>query len=45
MPWQGFNFENATVINECIVRDDVFTSLHIEEFELEDVILNVEKRN
>ncbi|MFY0624814.1 MAG: DNA-directed RNA polymerase subunit beta [Reichenbachiella sp.] len=35
MPWQGYNFEDAIVISEKVVRDDVFTSLHIEEFELE----------
>ncbi|MFK7900678.1 MAG: DNA-directed RNA polymerase subunit beta, partial [Cyclobacteriaceae bacterium] len=35
MPWQGYNFEDAIVISERVVRDDVYTSLHIEEFELE----------
>ncbi|MFY0653737.1 MAG: DNA-directed RNA polymerase subunit beta [Cyclobacteriaceae bacterium] len=35
MPWQGYNFEDAIVISERVVRDDVFTSLHIEEFDLE----------
>ncbi|MDQ1086447.1 MULTISPECIES: DNA-directed RNA polymerase subunit beta [unclassified Siphonobacter] len=35
MPWQGYNFEDAIVISEKIVRDDVFTSIHIEEFDLE----------
>jgi len=35
MPWQGYNFEDAIVINEKVVRDDIFTSIHIEEFELE----------
>ncbi len=35
MPWQGYNFEDAIVISERVVREDVFTSLHIEEFELE----------
>jgi DNA-directed RNA polymerase subunit beta len=35
MPWKGYNFEDAIVINERIVRDDVFTSIQIEEFELE----------
>ncbi len=33
MPWNGYNFEDAIVISERIVRDDVFTSVHIEEFE------------
>jgi DNA-directed RNA polymerase subunit beta len=35
MPWQGYNFEDAIVISERVVRDDVFTSIHIEEFDLE----------
>jgi DNA-directed RNA polymerase subunit beta len=35
MPWQGYNFEDAIVISERIVRNDIFTSIHIEEFELE----------
>ena len=35
MPWKGYNFEDAIVINEKIVREDLFTSIHIEEFELE----------
>ena len=35
MPWQGYNFEDAIVISENVVKNDVFTSLHIEEFELE----------
>ena len=35
MPWQGYNFEDAIVISEKVVRDDVFTSVHVEEFELE----------
>jgi len=35
MPWQGYNFEDAIVISERVVRDDVYTSLHIEQFELE----------
>ncbi|MGK7395941.1 MAG: DNA-directed RNA polymerase subunit beta [Candidatus Cyclobacteriaceae bacterium M3_2C_046] len=35
MPWQGYNFEDAIVISEKVVRNDVFTSVHIEEFELE----------
>ncbi len=34
MPWQGYNFEDSILISERIVRDDVFTSIHIEEFEL-----------
>jgi len=35
MPWQGYNFEDAIVISEKVVRNDIFTSLHIEEFKLE----------
>jgi len=35
MPWKGYNFEDAIVINEKIVQDDVFTSLHIDEYVLE----------
>jgi len=34
MPWNGYNFEDSIVISERIVRDDVFTSIHIEEFEV-----------
>ncbi len=33
MPWRGYNFEDAIVISERIVQDDVYTSIHIEEFE------------
>ncbi|MBX5438089.1 MAG: DNA-directed RNA polymerase subunit beta [Thermoflavifilum sp.] len=35
MPWKGYNFEDAIVISERVVREDLFTSIHIEEFELE----------
>jgi len=35
MPWRGYNFEDAIVLSERLVADDVFTSLHIEEFELQ----------
>jgi DNA-directed RNA polymerase subunit beta len=35
MPWKGYNFEDAIVLNERIVREDVFTSVHVEEFALE----------
>ena len=34
MPWQGYNFEDSILISERIVRDDVFTSIHIEELEV-----------
>ncbi len=33
MPWNGYNFEDSILISERIVRDDIFTSIHIEEFE------------
>jgi len=35
MPWRGYNFEDAIVISEKLVMDDVYTSIHIEEFSLE----------
>ncbi|HHJ50690.1 MAG TPA: DNA-directed RNA polymerase subunit beta [Phaeodactylibacter sp.] len=35
MPWKGFNFEDAIVISERVVREDIFTSLHIENFDLD----------
>jgi DNA-directed RNA polymerase subunit beta len=35
MTWQGYNFEDAIIINERLIRDDVYTSIHIEEFESE----------
>ena len=35
MPWRGYNFEDAIIISEKLVADDVFTSIHIEEFELQ----------
>ncbi len=35
MPWRGYNFEDAIVINERCVSEDIFTSLHIEEFDLQ----------
>ena len=35
MPWKGYNFEDAIVISDRIVKDDVFTSIHITEFEME----------
>ena len=34
MPWNGYNFEDSILINERIVKDDVFTSIHIEEYEI-----------
>ena len=35
MPWKGYNYEDAIVISERIVKEDIFTSIHIEEFTLE----------
>ncbi|MBI3614952.1 MAG: DNA-directed RNA polymerase subunit beta [Candidatus Omnitrophica bacterium] len=35
MPWRGYNFEDAILISERLVKEDVFTSIHIEEFEIE----------
>ena len=34
MPWQGYNFEDSILVSERIVQDDVYTSIHIEEFEV-----------
>jgi len=35
MPWKGYNFEDAIVISERVVREDMFTSIHIDEYQLE----------
>ncbi|HAB00114.1 MAG TPA: DNA-directed RNA polymerase subunit beta, partial [Ruminococcaceae bacterium] len=35
MTWEGYNYEDAVLLNEKLVRDDVFTSIHIEEYEIE----------
>ena len=35
MPWKGYNFEDAIVLSERVVREDIFTSLHIESYELD----------
>ncbi|HZX48855.1 MAG TPA: DNA-directed RNA polymerase subunit beta, partial [Nitrospirota bacterium] len=35
MPWEGYNFEDAIIISERLVKDDRYTSIHIEEFEIE----------
>jgi DNA-directed RNA polymerase subunit beta len=35
MPWKGYNFEDAIVLSERVVKEDIFTSVHIEEYELE----------
>lgn len=35
MPWEGYNFEDAILMSECVVKEDYFTSIHIEECEIE----------
>jgi DNA-directed RNA polymerase subunit beta len=35
MPWRGYNYEDAIILSERLVRDDIFTSIHIEEYELQ----------
>ena len=35
MPWKGYNFEDAIVISEREVRDDLFTSVHVDEYPLD----------
>ncbi|MBL8692991.1 MAG: DNA-directed RNA polymerase subunit beta [Planctomycetes bacterium] len=35
MPWDGYNFEDAILVSERLVRDDIFTSIHIDEYEIE----------
>src|SRR5208283_3432066 len=35
MSWDGYNFEDAIIISEKLVKDDTYTSIHIEEFEIE----------
>jgi DNA-directed RNA polymerase subunit beta len=35
MPWRGYNFEDAILVSEKLVKDDYYTSIHIEEFEIE----------
>ena len=34
MPWNGYNFEDAILISEKIVKEDIFTSIHVDEFEV-----------
>ena len=45
MPWKGYNFEDAIVISERVVREDIFTSIHVDEYSLEvrDTKLGVEE--
>jgi len=35
MPWRGYNFEDAVILSERLIREDIFTSIHIEEYELQ----------
>ena len=35
MPWEGYNYEDAFVVSERLIYDDLYTSLHIEKFEIE----------
>ena len=35
MPWEGYNYEDAFIISERLIYDDLYTSLHIEKFEVE----------
>ena len=34
MPWSGYNFEDAIMISERVVKEDIYTSIHIDEFEI-----------
>ena len=35
MPWRGYNFEDAILVSEKLIKEDYYTSIHIEEFEIE----------
>ena len=35
MPWKGYNYEDAIVLNERMVREDILTSVHVDEYSLE----------
>ena len=35
MPWEGYNYEDAIILNERLVRDDVLTSIHVKEYEID----------
>ncbi len=35
MPWEGYNFEDAILISECLIYEDIYTSIHIEKYEIE----------
>jgi DNA-directed RNA polymerase subunit beta len=34
MPWEGYNFEDAVLISECLVYEDIYTSFHIRKYEI-----------
>ena len=36
MPWEGYNFEDAIVINERLVHENIFTSIHVEKYEVDE---------
>ena len=44
MPWRGYNFEDAIIVSERLVSEDVFTSIHIEEFELRSATRSAGRR-
>ena len=44
MPWQGYNFEDSILISERCVTDDVFTSVHIEEYSQWQEIQNLAQK-
>ena len=44
MPWSGYNYEDAIIISEKLVKEDRYTSIHIEEFEIEAEIPNSAKK-
>ncbi len=44
MTWEGYNYEDAIIINERLVQDDVYTSIHIEEYESKRVTPSSDRR-
>lgn len=44
MTWQGYNFEDAIAINERLVKDDVYTSIHIESYESKPAKLSSDQK-
>ena len=45
MPWKGYNYEDAIVLNERLVREDFFTSVHVDEYTLEAVRRSAVSKN